>query len=223
MRLLLATVALGLMLSSAAAHFVYVVPNPDATSITVVFSDSLNADENVTTEKIAGLKLTAIDATGATHALTTDVKKHSIEAKLGTVKPRVIHGTVVYGVMARGGAKPSLLVYHPKAVTAGIQGESATIGAKAALELIPVVEKGSTRFRLLAAGQPLADAEGSLLTPDGKKEKLKTDKEGYTVAVTAPGRYAIWLRHTEAKTGEHDGTKYEEIKHYATLVADVSK
>jgi uncharacterized GH25 family protein len=69
----------------------------------------------------------------------------------------------------------------------------------------------------------VADSEGSVLLPDGKKEKLKTDKDGYTAAFEGSGRYAVWLRHVETKAGEHDGKKYEEVRHYATLVVDVAK
>ena len=86
---------------------------------------------------------------------------------------------------------------------------------------MPVTADGKTKFQLLLVGKPVADAEGSVLKPDGTKEKVKTDKDGFTPAFDATGRYAVWLRHTEAKAGEHDGKKYEEIKHYATLVADV--
>jgi hypothetical protein len=76
------------------------------------------------------------------------------------------------------------------------------------------------KFQFLVGGKPAADADGSVTLPDGKKEKVKTDKDGFTAAFDATGRYAVYLKSVEAKAGEHDGKKYEQVTHYATLVAD---
>jgi hypothetical protein len=134
----------------------------------------------------------------------------------------VVYGTAVYGLLSKS-EKPTLLVYHPKAVPGGTTGEKVTLGDQATLEVVPITAEGKTKFRLLAKGMAVADSEGSVLLPDGKKEKLKTDKDGYTAAFEGSGRYAVWLRHVETKAGEHDGKKYEEVRHYATLVVDVAK
>jgi N-acetylneuraminic acid mutarotase len=66
----------------------------------------------------------------------------------------------------------------------------------------------------------VADAEVTLFKPDDTKVKLKTDQDGRTEPIPGVGRYAAWARTTETKAGELDGHKYEEIRHYATLVFD---
>lgn len=200
------------------AHFVYVVPAADGQSVTVVFSEDLKPDENVPIEKIASLKLTSV-ANGKPTPVSCQAGEHRLTAPLpaGT---KTVYGSVTYGLMTRG-EKPSLLVYHPKAVLTGSSEAETTVGKEAALEAVPVVTDGKVKFRLLAAGKPVADAEGSLLLPNGETEKVKTDKDGYTAAFTGSGRYAVWLRHTEPKAGEHAGQKYAEVRHYATLVVDV--
>jgi hypothetical protein len=197
----------------AQPHFVYVVPTPTGAA-TVVFSDDLEPDENVPVAKIAGLKLQARTADGKDTAVECKVEKHHLTATAPA--GAVLHGSVTYGLTTKAGAKPSLLVYHPKAVPAGVA--NAVVGAAA--EAVPVTEAGKTRFRLLVAGKPVADAEGSVTLPDGTKQKVKTDAEGFTEGFAVTGRYAVWLRHTEAKAGDHDGKKYEDVKHYATLVFD---
>ena len=63
-RFLLAAMGAALLAASAHAHFVFVVPQKDGTSVQVVFSDDLNADENVSIDKIASLKLTCVGAAG---------------------------------------------------------------------------------------------------------------------------------------------------------------
>jgi hypothetical protein len=203
------------------AHMVYAVPGADGKTLVVVFSDSLDPDEKVTTDKLAGLKLTGRTADGKAVAVECKREAHRFTAAVpaGT---KLVSGEVTYGLLSKS-EKPTLLVYHPKAVLAGTTGDKATVGESVALEVVPVAEGGKTRFRLLAKGKPVANSEGSVLLPDGAKEKVATDKDGYTAAFDKSGRYAVWLRHAEVKVGEHDGKKYEEVRHYATLVADIAK
>jgi uncharacterized GH25 family protein len=217
-RILLSMLTSILVATFSFAHFVYVIPAKDGKTVTVVFSDSLDPDEGVPIEKIASLKLTCL-SNGQETAVACKTGKHELTA---TVAPdtKVAFGTVTYGLMTRG-EKPNLLIYHPKAVLGDLSEKEATIGAKPPLEVVPVTADGKTKFRLLAVGKPVADAEGSLLMPDGKKEKLKTNKDGYTAAFAGSGRFAVWMRHTDAKAGIYDGKKYDEVKHYATLVCDV--
>jgi uncharacterized GH25 family protein len=206
---------------AASAHMVYVVPSADGKTLIVVFSDSLDPDEKVTTDKLAGLKLTGRTADGKPVAVECKREAHQFTATVPT-GTKIVSGEVTYGLLTKS-EKPTLLVYHPKAVLAGTSGDKATVGESAALEVVPVVEGGKTRFRLLAKGKPVANSEGSVLLPDGAKEKVTTDKDGYTTAFDKPGRYAVWFRHAEVKASEHDGKKYEEVRHYATLVADITK
>ncbi|MGL6096020.1 MAG: Kelch repeat-containing protein, partial [Fimbriiglobus sp.] len=44
------------------------------------------------------------------------------------------------------------------------------------------------------------------------------DTDGNTAGFAGAGRFAVFAKHTEPKAGEHDGKKYEEVRHYATLV-----
>jgi hypothetical protein len=48
-------------------------------------------------------------------------------------------------------------------------------------------------------------------------------KDGYTQAYPAKGRYGAWARDTVAKQGEFGGKKYDETRHYATLVVEFPK
>lgn len=219
-RLLMSVVAMFAFAIAARAHMVYVVPAKDGQAVTIVFSDSLDPDEKVKMTKVAGLKLIArID--GKDVPIECTQTDHSFTAKF-TKSPTLAFGTVVYGLMTKS-EKPALLVYHPKAVFGGANAKLATIGADAELEIVPVTEAGKTRFQLLAKGLPVANAEGSAMFPDGVKEKLMTDKDGYTSAFEKTGRIAVYLKRTEMKSGEHEGKTYEEVRHYATLVVDVVK
>jgi uncharacterized GH25 family protein len=217
---IIASIVAIVFVSAATAHFVYVVPSKDAKGVQVVFSDSLDPDENVAIDKVKSLKMTARSADGKESAVEHKVAEHALVATV-PAQTRVVYGSVTYGLLTRKDVKPALLIYHPKAILSACEAKTATVGEKAAIEIVPVIEAGKTAFLVLVAGKPVADVELSVLLPDGSKAKLKTDAKGQTEATKATGRHAIWARHTEAKAGEIDGKKYEEVRHYATLVIDV--
>ncbi len=211
----------GLSAAAASAHFVYVVPAADGKSAKVVFSDSLDPDDGVPLAKLNGLTLTAVGADGTVSPVATTPGEAFLAASF-PVPPRLVAGTLVYGLAGKG-PKPALLVYHPKAVFGKAAPAALTLGATAELEAVPEWTPGGVRFRLLAKGKPVAGADGSVLRPDGDKEAVTTDADGYTKPFAASGRYGVWLRHTTPTAGEHAGKKYDEVKRYATLVLDAGR
>jgi len=212
--------AVGLLaVAVAQAHFPFVVPDAGGSSAKVVFSDDLNPDPNVNVEKIASTKLTLRDAAGKESPLETKKGDGCYLVNLPGGGPRVVYGTTEFGVSQKGADKPFLLVYYPKALLGSVPEKVATTGAK--LEVVPAGGPGQARFRVLSDGKPAADVEVTVLQPGSAKKAVKTDKEGLTPAFDASGRYGVFARLTEAKAGEHAGKKYEEVRHYATLVADL--
>jgi uncharacterized GH25 family protein len=217
-----AAVVLAAAALTAHAHFVFVVPDPkDPAKAAVVFSDDLDPDENVGTQKLAALKLTCRDSAGKEAAVEYKTSKHDLTATVPGTGPRVLYGTLHYGVMQKGDAKPYLLAYHPKAVIGTVQADKIVIGEKVLpVELVPVVTGSDVKFRFLSAGKPVADAEVTVIKPDGSKAKVKTDRDGLTQVFPAKGRYGAWAKSIVAKAGEFDGKKYDEARHYATLVTE---
>lgn len=200
----------------AAAHFIWIAPeNAEATKARVVFNDDLDPDEAVAIDKIAATKLKLRDAAGKVVALEWQKGKHAFLLDLPGTGPATVGGTCIYGVSQRGQAKPFLLVYHPKF----IRGEP--VGAKAWDQLpLEIVPQDGGRFQVLFGGKPAAGCEVVVLPPNiADKETLTTDAQGtITIKSTAAGTYALRARHIDAQAGEHDGKKYEETRHYATLV-----
>lgn len=203
----------------AHAHFVFVVPQKDGKSVQIVFSDSLEPDENVAIEKIAGLKLLGRSADGKTTPIDCKKAAHSLTAEFGTIDPKCVMGSVDYGVIQKGDTKPYLLKYHPRAILPGCDQKLATVGETSPIEIIPIAGPKLV-FQVLALGKPLPDAEVTVMVPGDKSVKVKTDSEGRTQAFEAIGRYGVWTKRTETKTGDVAGMKYDEIRHYATLVVD---
>jgi hypothetical protein len=63
----------------------------------------------------------------------------------------------------------------------------------------------------------------SVLAPGETKGKdVTTDDSGLTPEFDKPGTYGAQVRTVEAKAGDKDGKKYDEVRHYATLVVTVA-
>jgi hypothetical protein len=135
----------------------------------------------------------------------------------------MVFGSVEYGVVQRGDALPFLLLYHAKAVLGDVPTKIITLGESTPAELVPHITNGQLRFKALAGGKPVVDTEVTVLTANGDRSKLKTNSEGMTPALSGVGRYGAWFRVSANAKGEFKGKKYEEVRHYATVVVDVVK
>ncbi|MFM8274910.1 MAG: DUF4198 domain-containing protein [Gemmata sp.] len=215
-------VAVGLLAAAAArAHFPFVLVDPKGEGAKVVFSDALEPDPAVNIEKIANTKLTLRDAAGKESPLGCKKEDGFLAVNVPGRGDRVVYGVTDYGVLQKGDAKPFKLTYYPKAVVGAATAKP--VGEKLALEVVAEGAAGAVRFRVLAAGKPVAGAEVTVMLPGGMKKMATTDKEGHTPAYDAQGRYGVVAKHSEAKPGEHAGKKYDEARNYATLVCDVAK
>lgn len=217
---LLTMVAFGAMAALAQAHMIYVVPQKDGEAL-VVFSDSLSTDDRIDSAKMAKTTLTVRDAAGKDTVLKIEKLEHALKTSIPGSGNRVVFGTTDYGVLAKGDAKPYMLVYHPKTVI-GSAAEAIRVGDATPIEINPVVTGKSVRFQVVSKGKPLAENEVSVMVPGKEKtEKVATDKDGLTPAFDASGRYGVYTKMNETVSGEKDGKKYDEVRHYATLVVDV--
>ncbi len=206
----------------AHAHDLFIVPAAGE-KVVVVYGDQLAPDAattEATWKRFEGLKLSARDGDGKVTAVKfTNEKDHLLATvPAGT---RVVFGEVA-GLAAKGDAVAKLVEYYPKAIVGVVPTDGGALGEKAELDIVPEVEGGKVRFRVLARGKPVAGAEVEVLVP-GKKGDVHatTDEKGWTKAFDAAGRYGGACRQAEAKAGERDGKKYNGISRTATLVVDV--
>lgn len=221
-----------LLLSSTpvSAHFVWLVPDPDKNTATMIFSDSLEADANVPIAKIAQTKLLARAAqTGDNSAIKSTKGKDAFLVTVANSGPHHLAGTCQYGVLAKGKAEPFLLMYHPRTtvgITAKDLAQANLWQPLTGLPLQIVQAKDDARtFQVLWQGKPLPAAEVVLLIP-GRDETVerKSDAQGRFALEPAKvaGMYGMRARHVEARAGELDGKSYQEVRHYATLTVPVA-
>lgn len=77
------------------------------------------------------------------------------------------------------------------------------------------------KFQPIARGKRVVAARATVILPGGGSEKAKTDRAGLTTEFEKSGRHGVQLRYTEAKGGEHDGKKYDEVRRDPTPVVGV--
>lgn len=225
MKRFLAVMAALVIATSASGHFAYIVRTADGKKIQVIFSDSLEPDTNVAIDKIAATTLFAVSETGQFTPMKLTKGDHALVADAPATGAVIIGGVTDYGFHQSKHTqnKPVWLKYYPKAIVGDVlAAEKVRLGDKAPLELVAVVREGKLGFQALLKGKPLPNAECGLLVPGEEKGmKMKTDGEGFIQGrFTKAGKYGARVAYIETTTGELSGKKYEEIRHYATLVVD---
>lgn len=203
--------------TTAAAQTVYIVPGADRQSFSVVFSETLEPDTRVDIASLEGASFYPKVATGQ-KALAMTAGKHSLSGKApqGT---NVVLGQATYGLTSKA-EKPTLLVYHPKAVFTKSVTETAP-ATSSILEITAEKVGHDTRFRLWYRGKPVANAKGTLKPPRKDAIEMVTDGMGLTPFYHFHGRCSVSMTFTEAAEGAHNGTAYSQVKHVATLIVDL--
>ncbi len=198
------------------AHFVWIVPNAaKRTQAQVILSETLEPDEGVPIAKVASTKLAVRDRTGKVSDLALEKGEHACTVELPKTDFDAIGGVCLYGVMQRGEGKPFMLAYYPKLL--GHKVEAGKPWDKLPLEIVPL---SGDQFQVTFEGKPVPEAQVVVVVPGGEsKEPIKTDAKGeFKLLIEKPGLYGVRARHSEKKSGEYEGKKFEEVRHYATLV-----
>lgn len=219
-RLLLIGICAALASATGSAHFVFVVPQGSSPIAQVLLSETLQPDAQVDVALIARAQLSLRDTRGRETPLSLVKADHAFAVTLPAESRGVIHGIADIGVMT--GSAPHVLLYYPKTILGDPFESSTRLGSLVPVELVPSGGAGAVSLQLLARQKPVANADVTVLTPDGMPHVVKTDAGGLTPSFSQSGRYGAWARHWEKTPGQRDGRAYDEVRHYATLVFDVS-
>lgn len=205
----------------AQAHFSFVVPQAGGRRAELMISEDLSPSPGVSIDILQGAKLFLRSADGKDTALTLVKTGNTYGVDLPGKGNRIVHGFADLGVSpgARG-PKPYLLLYYPKTILGDAFASTNRLDAERPVELVPKGQPGRIAFLLLAKGEPVANAEVTVILPSGEQKRVKTNEQGVTPEFDQSGRYGAWARYWEAGRGERGGKPYEEIRHYATLVVD---
>ncbi len=212
----------------ARGHFIWIVPDKNGATAQVVFSEIPEPDDPKYLDKITQTQLYLRDTDGKDTLWSWTKGRDAYKMTVPRKGPRTIGAVCSYGVMAKEGDVPFLLMYHAKACLPepGQEGPKPlpTQGwDRLQLEIVQAEGGDLRQFKVIWHAKPLAGAEVVFLPP-GKDilEKRKTSKDGtFDAGSFQAGVYGFRVKHVEAKEGEHDGQKYREIRHYATVVVEL--
>jgi hypothetical protein len=204
---------------TAAAHFVFVVPDVGGAGAKVLLSETLQPDAGVDVGLIKDTRLSIRDESGRETPLALNREPHAFTVALAAGARGVVHGVTDLGVM-KSGERAYVLEYYPKTILGSAFDARTRLGPSAPVELVPTGREGAVRLLLLAGGRPLAKAEVTVVKPDGTEEMVVTDAGGTTPPFAPPGRYGAWARHWETSDGTRNGTAYQQTRRYATIVFD---
>ena len=212
-----------LAVAVARAHHIWIIPeSADGSKATAVFSDTLGPDSAATLRKIGHTRLYVRDRAGNEELVEWTKGETSFALDVPGKDGRTVGGVCVYGVESfdhRLGkhVEPYLLTYYPKTIL-GAGGHSKPWD-RVALEIMSTQTADGVRLQVLFRGKPVPKAELFVLGGKDGRVELKTDEKGEaTFAAKVAGPFGFRTRHIEAKAGEHNGKKYGEVRHYASLV-----
>jgi hypothetical protein len=224
---LLSPLAVALLASSAAAHFVWITVEADSggqPQAQVHFGELAEPDSAALLDNVAKVQVWA--GTAADNGEPLKLSKH-ITDEIGSwvaavpAGTQAVSGSINYGVLDRRG-EVFALVYHAKYLDAAGNLKSAGRDERLTLDVVPEISGGQCVLQVLFEGKPVAGSEVVLLDPEGNEQTKKTDESGkVTVEGAKPGLHSIRAKWVVKQDGEHEGKKYSQVNHYSTLALRV--
>ncbi len=215
-----------LMTNQAYAHFLWLLPQAEgknnAARVQLYFGEAAEPDDPDLLKKLTDIKVWEKSQKGQlqTYQLTAGDDSLFI-----TPEPkgagRAAYGLDhTYGVITRGDSQ-FLLKYYAKAFPQKSQRvwDKISCSEQLPLEIVPVLKGEEVTLQVNWNGKPLADAELKLIGPEtsSKTVTATTNAKGQFQTKLTDGVYSIRTKYTEEKKGEHNGDKYDTIRHYSTL------
>jgi len=219
----------------ANAHFLWIVTQPDEKApadkvqvAKVYFSETAAPDDPALLDRVAKAQAWSLsDQRGESKALKLVRKDDALVAEIPAERhhaPVVLRQT--YGVTTRGG-ESFLLNYYAKGYPFPLPGTWRGVNDAELLkfEIVPRLDgEAGVAFKVLWQGEPQA---GETVTVEGPGLSAKiegtTDERGvFRCRLAEAGLYSIRARHTETKSGEHEGKAYQAVRHYTTLALPFS-
>ena len=205
------------------AHFPFLIPAADGATAVLVMSETLDPDEDVPVSLLSEAKLSMLDSRGVEHPIAAppkDSNRGSFVVALPGSGTRVLHGVADLGVQQRKGSVAHCLVYYVRSVVGNPLDQVAQSVGDSPIAFVAVVGNHCYHLRLLVDGRPAAGRPVQLLLADGSETEVQTDAEGRTPPLM-PGRVGAWARDWKHERGERNGKAFEQVRRYATFVADL--
>ena len=209
---------------SASAHFLWLLTGSEKApnKVQVFFGEAAEADDPALLEKVAKAEVWSVGGRGEPKLLTLTKGEEALEAELaGPARGSTLILKHNYGVLAKGGAEPFLLMYYGKTHPSALPGMWRAVkdDARLPLEIVPTNDGSSTLLQVTWKGKPLAGSTVTVVGPGiDKKLEGTTDEAGnFRCELPKAGTFSIRAKHTETAEGKQDDKEYKSVRHYSTL------
>ncbi|QDU11456.1 kelch repeat-containing protein [Gimesia aquarii] len=212
--------------NQAQAHFLWLLPQAEgknnAAKVQLYFGEAAEPDDPDLLKRLTKIKVWEKSPNGKLQPYSLTEGDDSLFV---TPNPKgagkAAYGLDhTYGVISRGDSQ-FLLKYYAKAFPQKSQGvwNKISCSKELPLEIVPVLKGEEVTLQVNWNGKPLADAELKIIGPKTSSESVTatTNAEGQFQTKLSNGIYSIRAKHTEQKKGEHNGDKYDSVRHYSTL------
>jgi hypothetical protein len=207
--------------STASAHFLFVMVGPlgeGGRRAEVFFSEKADAGDPMFIGKLTGTRLWRQTQPGSFAEIPVRPASDRLVAPLPGSESVGVVGICEYGVRAVAGRTPFLLRYYPKAV-AGTAAEVNALKPRTEIPFEITARFGNdfVEFTVFAEGKPVPGAKLTTVDLDLVNETLITGAEGRVRWKPSRGEYSVYTDRTVKTPGESNGSKYEEIREFATI------
>ncbi|MBC7820184.1 MAG: DUF4198 domain-containing protein [Planctomycetaceae bacterium] len=209
---------------SASAHFLWLLTGSPAGSdkVQVFFGEAAEADDPALLDKVLKAEVWSVGGRGEPKLLTLTKGKEALEAELtGPARGSTLILKHNYGVLAKGGAEPFLLMYYGKTHPTALPGTWRAVkdDTRLPLEIVPTNDGSSTLLQVTWKGKPLAGSTVTVIGPgiDKKMEGMTDEAGNFRCELPKAGTFSIRAKHSENTEGKLDDKEYKSVRHYSTL------
>ena len=211
---------------AASAHFLWLLTGtekaPNKVKVQVFFGEAAEADDPALLDKVAKAEVWSVGGRGEPKLLTLTKGADALEAELaGPARDSTLILKHNYGVLAKGGSEPFLLMYYAKTHPFAMPGTWRAVkdDVRLPLEISPTIDGSSTLLQVTWKGKPVAGSAVTVVGPGiDKKIKGATDEAGnFRCELPKAGTFSIRAKHTEEAAGKFDDKEYKSVRHYSTL------
>ncbi|GAB5442103.1 MAG: hypothetical protein Fues2KO_24520 [Fuerstiella sp.] len=147
-------------------------------------------------------------------------EKRWVVSPLPAAAPRSIDSYWLFGVYQYG-QKHVLLHYYARYLDVKSHEDLHELAGadQMALDMVPHDVGNTLEIRVVWNGKPVPGRFVHVRGPKGFKHNFKTDDRGkIQFEIAAEGEYSFRTSVEKQKSGEHDGERYDSIRHNATLI-----
>jgi hypothetical protein len=212
----------GLAAGQARAHFLFIKVGPIAEggrSAEVYFSEQAEAGDPRFIDKVAHTQLWVQARPGEFEPLEVRKGLDRLRSALPAAGSVAVVGRCEYGVLARPKQTPFLLRYYPKAIA----GQPEPLNAmkprpEIPFEIVATLDRDRLKLAVLRDGKPVPGAVFHTVDSDLTNSEVTAGADGWASwAPPEPGRYSVYAQQTLKTPGDLKGTRYDEIREFATL------